>query len=76
MSCLLVVLPSPPLLLQNNTFQCVLAYSSEITEGDGSQTQPPVSYVIFLYEDGGMQWSGGEGSSQHALVEIRNGVDK
>ena len=40
---------------------------------DGS-TQPPVSYVLFLYEDGGMQWSKGEGgSAEHALVEIRNG---
>ena len=49
--------------LQHNTFQCVLAYSSTR------------SYVLFLYEDGGMQWTQGAGS-QPALVGLKNGESR
>ena len=69
--------------LQHNTFQCVLAYSAQsVTTGSGSessepQVSDPMSFVLFLYEDGGMQWSRGvEDSAQHALVGISNGDDR
>ena len=37
-------------ILQTNTFQCVLA------------TSPTESFVIFLYADGGIQWTTGDDS--------------
>jgi hypothetical protein len=56
---------------QHNTFQCVLAYSVQ----SGAQT--PVSYVLFLYKDGAMQWSRGAGEgSEPALVGIKNGESR
>ena len=84
LSALLSFSPSPcHSSLQHNTFQCVLAYSAlSVTAGSGSESPEPrvldpMSFVLFLYEDGGIQWSRGEGdSAQHALVGFSNGDDK
>lgn len=57
--------------MQHNTFQCVLAYR------EGSDSRGPMSYALFLYEDGGVQWSRGSGEdSKYALVGFSNGNDQ
>ena len=48
-------------LLQTNTFQCVLA-------SDGM-----LSFVIFLYADGEIQWTKGDASSTTAQVGVNAG---
>lgn len=70
---LMLHLPLPLSFLQHNTFQCVLAYR----EGGGDDSKDPVSFALFLYMDGGVQWSRGQGEdSKHALVGFSNGNDQ
>ena len=74
-----IILPSLS-LSQHNTFQCVLAYNAQSGSGSESDSpgprvvSDPMSFALFLYEDGGIQWSRGQGeNAKHAQVGFSNG---
>lgn len=76
--CKYVVSLSPLLALQINTFQCVLAFHDpDLANSSSSAVQEAVSFVLFLYKDGAMQWSkpGGE-VGRYAAVEISDGANR